>query len=136
MAATRFIASRSWSAPSIRHRGVIRHALVAACLALLAGWSLSLPPAPVRAQDAEETPEVLPPGAGRDETFYACTPCHGTAIIRAQGMSRERWDATIDWMVERHGMPEIDDIDRKLVLEYLASNFPSRQRGRTNPFLR
>jgi hypothetical protein len=79
---------------------------------------------------------VLPPGAGRDETFYACTPCHGTAIISAQGMSRERWDATIDWMVERHGMPEIDASDRSLVLDYLAGTFPSRQRGRANPFLR
>lgn len=116
---------------------VIRFGLPgSACLAFLAGWSFSIPPEAAHAQDVQETPEALPPGAGRDETFHACTPCHGTAIIKAQGMTRERWDATIDWMVERHGMPEIDNADRALVLDYLAQNFPSRQRGRTNPFLR
>ncbi len=106
-----------------------------ACVAALAGWFVIPPPA-AHAQELQETPEVLPPGVGRDETFYTCTACHGTAIIAAQGMSRERWDATIDWMVERHGMPEIDGADRKLVLDYLAETFPSRQRGRPNPFLK
>lgn len=93
---------------------------------------------PVHAQDYEviETPESLPEGKGRDETFYACAACHGTALIKAQGMSRERWDATIDWMMERHGMPEIDAGDRTLIVDYLAQTFPSRQRGRPNPFLK
>lgn len=93
---------------------------------------------PARAQDYEvvETPEDLPEGKGRDETFYACVACHGTAIIKAQGMARERWDQTIDWMIERHGMPEIDAGDRTLIVDYLAQAFPSRQRGRPNPFLR
>jgi hypothetical protein len=51
-------------------------------------------------------------------------------------MTRERWDQTIDWMMERHGMPEIDTGDRTLIVDYLAQAFPSRQRGRSNPFLR
>ena len=52
--------------------------------------------------------------------------------------ARERWDATIDWMMERHGMPELDQADRDLVLDYLAATFPPRSqpRGRPNPFLR
>jgi hypothetical protein len=101
-----------------------------------AGWLSA--GSPVRAQGYEvvETPEDLPDGKGRDETFYACAACHGTAIIKAQGMSRERWDQTIDWMMERHGMPEIDPGDRSLIVDYLAQAFPSRQRGRSNPFLK
>ncbi len=83
-----------------------------------------------------ETPEDMPPGKGRDETFYACTACHGTLIIRQQGMSRDRWEQTFDYMIERHGMPEIDKDDRALVIEYLAGAFPPRRQAPVNPFLR
>jgi hypothetical protein len=109
--------------------------LALALLAALAGW-IAIPQARAQTYEITETPDDLPEGKGRDETFYACIACHGTAIIKAQGMTRERWDATIDWMVERHGMPEIDAGDRALIVEYLAQTFPSRQRGRPNPFLR
>ena len=104
--------------------------------AAAAGWLCASSSSHAQDYEVVETPEDLPEGKGRDETFYACSACHGTAIIKAQGMSRERWDSTIDWMVERHGMPEIDPGDRALIVEYLAQAFPSRQRGRPNPFLR
>jgi mono/diheme cytochrome c family protein len=110
------------------------------CALLLAaavtGWLLAGPLAHAQDYEVVETPEDLPEGKGRDETFYACAACHGTALIKAQGMTRERWDATIDWMMERHGMPEIDPADRALIVDYLAQTFPSRQRGRPNPFLK
>jgi hypothetical protein len=105
-------------------------------VAAVGGWLWASPPAGAQGYEVVETPEDLPEGKGRDETFYACAACHGTALIKAQGMTRERWDATIDWMMERHGMPEIDADDRKLIVDYLAQTFPSRQRGRTNPFLK
>ncbi len=89
---------------------------------------------PLAAQ--EESPEDFPQGNGRDEAFYSCTACHGFAIIRQQGMSRDRWEATIRDMEVRHNMPELDPADRIKVLEYLAETFPPRQRGRPNPFLR
>ena len=97
------------------------------------GLFLALAPAPLFAQD--EGPEDLPEGKGREEAFYGCTACHGFAIIRQQGMSRERWEATIVDMQVRHNMPEPDAADRALMLEYLATQFPPRQRGRPNPFL-
>lgn len=92
------------------------------------------PVVPVAAD--EETPEMFPAGKGRDETFYACIACHGTALIKAQGMSRERWEETLDWMVKRHNMPELDQDTRTLVLDYLSAQFPSRQRGPRNPFIK
>lgn len=94
---------------------------------------LALAQNPARAQ--EESPEDLPAGKGRDEAFYGCTACHGFAIIRQQGMNRERWEATIQDMQVRHNMPEPDAGDRALMLDYLATAFPPRQRGRPNPFL-
>lgn len=80
-----------------------------------------------------ETPEVLPDGPGRDETFYSCTACHGSLIIRQQGMSRALWDATLDFMVERHNMTPLEGAERSLVLDYLAAQFPPRARGRSRP---
>jgi mono/diheme cytochrome c family protein len=115
---------------------VFRTCVALALLAAAAG-SLALRQTAL-AEDYEvvETPEDLPEGKGRDETFYACAACHGTALIKAQGMTRDRWDVMIDWMMERHGMPEIDPADRALIVDYLAQTFPSRQRGRPNPFLK
>jgi hypothetical protein len=84
---------------------------------------------------AEEAPEDLPEGQGREETFYACTPCHSTAIVRSQGLSRENWQAALEWMTERHGLPRFEAAERDLILDYLAHAFPPRQRrGFTSPF--
>jgi hypothetical protein len=84
--------------------------------------------------------EDLPDGKGRDVTFYTCTACHGVALIKAQGLTRELWDASIDLMVERHKMPAIKLAERGEILDYLAITFPPRRpaRGRAgeNPFLK
>jgi hypothetical protein len=92
-------------------------------------------PADVRHQD---TVESMPSGKGQEETFYLCAACHGTAIIKAQGMTRERWDSTFQYMVDRHGMADQDKADRDLIVDYLAEHFPPRRRGRgqDNPFLK
>lgn len=95
---------------------------------------LFIAPPALRAQ-TEETPESLPEGPGREETFYGCTACHGTAIIRQQGMSRERWDETLRVMTSKHGMADYDGELRELILTYLEANFPPRRRAPTNPFL-
>lgn len=85
-----------------------------------------------------ETPEILPPGEAREATFYRCTACHSTAIITRQGLNREAWDALMDWMTEKHGMPVLEGEERIQIVDYLARSFPPRtQRGRpgfTNPF--
>ena len=36
----------------------------------------------------EESPEEFAAGAGRDETFYACTACHGFRLVAQQGLTR------------------------------------------------
>lgn len=92
-------------------------------------------PADVRHQD---TVESMPAGKGQEETFYLCAACHGTALIKAQGMTRERWDSTFQYMIDRHGMADPDKADRDLIVDYLAEHFPPRRRGRgqDNPFLK
>ena len=38
-----------------------------------------------------DKPEDLPDGKARDLTFYTCTACHGVALIKAQGLTRDLW---------------------------------------------
>ena len=82
--------------------------------------------------------EDLPEGKGRETAFYTCTACHGVALIKAQGLTRDLWDSTIDLMLEKHRMPPVKADDRAVILDYLAEQFPPRRRGRggDNPFLK
>ena len=97
--------------------------------------------APAIAQTAftprDENPEDFPAGAGREETFYACTACHNFKLVAAQGLSRAGWEDSLNLMVRRHNMPPLDDKARALVLGYLEATYPPRapaQRGWQNPF--
>lgn len=85
-----------------------------------------------------DTVEDMPEGKNRELTFYTCTACHGVALIKAQGLTRELWDSTLDLMVEKHRMPPIKPEERTEILDYLAEQFPPRRKGRgsDNPFLK
>jgi hypothetical protein len=111
----------------------VRRAFLGAALAALAGIA--------SAQDfvpRDETPEEFPAGAGRDDTFYACTACHNFKLVAAQGMNRRQWNESIELMISRHGMPQLDEKDRTAVLNYLETAFPQRAPGGgfQNPFLK
>src|SRR5215210_3114205 len=85
----------------------------------------------------DESPEELPEGSGREETFYACTACHNFKLVAAQGLSRAQWDDSLAWMTKRHNMADIQGADRELILDYLARHYPPRARGTgswRNPF--
>ncbi|MGV3633085.1 MAG: hypothetical protein ACO1NY_01955 [Pseudorhodoplanes sp.] len=108
-------------------------------LLLVAAWQA---PLAANAQQSrtftptDESPEDLPAGTGRDETFYSCTPCHGFKIVAQQGMTRAQWDDSLNWMTARHGMNRIEGDDRKLILDYLEQHYPPTTRGSPNPFLK
>ena len=86
----------------------------------------------------EESPEEFVAAPGRDETFYACTACHGFKLVAQQGLSRAGWEDSINLMVRRHNMPALDDKDRATVLGYLETAYPPRapagRGGWQNPF--
>ncbi len=87
----------------------------------------------------EESPEEFTAGAGRDDTFYACTACHNFKLVAQQGFSRRQWEETLVLMTEKHGMPALDAKDRETVLNYLETAYPPTARaapgGWQNPFL-
>lgn len=103
-------------------------------LLLAATSALAQAPAPT-----EETPEMFPAGPNRDEAFYACVACHNFKLVAAQGMGRDKWSETLDWMVSKHNMPKLAEEEREKVLDYLSASFPPRapaqQGGWKNPFL-
>ena len=110
--------------------------LIAAVLSMAATFSLAQSPQTFTPRD--ETPEEFPAGPGRDETFYACTACHGFKLVAQQGMNRRQWDDSLNWMTEKHGMPALEGNDRKVVLDYLESTYPPSTAtggGYQNPFL-
>lgn len=73
-----------------------------------------------------DQPLALPPGPGRQEVFCSCNACHSLMLVTQQGMSRERWDEALEWMVEEKGMSEIEDaVRRDLILDYLSTHFSS-----------
>lgn len=86
----------------------------------------------------EENPEDFVAGAGRDETFYACTACHNFKLVAAQGLSRAAWEDSINLMTQKHNMPPLEGNDRKMVLDYLEAAYPPRapaaRGGWQNPF--
>lgn len=98
---------------------------ISAAGALLAAGlfvALSLP-GPAGALDLIREPEDMPEGPGRDTVFYMCTACHSMQIVVQQGLSRERWDKVLIWMVEEQGMAELDQATRDEILDYLAKHY-------------
>lgn len=93
-------------------------ALVAISMLGLAGpaHAQSTPP-----DDGEFGQLVVEPGV--EETYYACTACHSEMIVAQQGKTREDWADMLDWMVEEQGMPELEDEQRKTILDYLAEHY-------------
>jgi hypothetical protein len=85
-----------------------------------------------------EDPDSYPDSPGRDDAFYACAGCHAFRLVANQGLTRERWNETIDYMTQRHGMPKLEGKDREIILNYLAKTYPSKTepRGFQNPFLK
>ena len=66
---------------------------------------------------------VLHEAEGVEVTYYSCTACHSERIVAQQGLTRDRWDAMLDWMVEEQGMPELEAEDRAAILDYLSEHY-------------
>jgi len=75
---------------------------------------------------------VLFVAEGAAATHAYCTVCHSERIVAQQGLTREDWLETLEYMVEEHGMAPIAAPDFERVVDYLSThygpdrpNFPS-----------
>ena len=98
--------------------------------------------APASAQTvAPSNPADYPDAPGREEAVTFCGACHSFRLVAAQGMTRAQWDESLQWMVRRHNMPELDKEDLDVILGYLEKAFPPKapaggagRPGWTSPF--
>jgi hypothetical protein len=107
-----------------------------ACFAVAGALLLTPAAAQKNFTPRDESPEEFIAGAGRDETFYACTACHGFKLVAQQGLTRAQWDDSVNLMIRRHGMSPPDARDREVILNYLEAAYPPRtgRGGWVNPF--
>ncbi len=82
-----------------------------------ADWSLSTP--------AASTVDTGPLQAGEGAELVAgvCSGCHSLHLVTQQGLSRDSWADTLNWMVEEQGMAPLSDAELSQVLDYLARHY-------------
>ena len=89
--------------------------------AILAALAFPVPAVPSSADEAAFG--VLKVAEGVDVTYYTCTACHSEMLVAQQGLTRERWDSLLDWMIEEQGMHELAPEERDTILDYLATHY-------------
>ncbi|UIP29880.1 c-type cytochrome [Photobacterium sp. TLY01] len=66
---------------------------------------------------------ILAPGENMALVASACSACHSLHLVTQQGLSKERWDELLTWMVEEQGMDELAPDDREAILVYLSTYY-------------
>ena len=66
---------------------------------------------------------LLVAASGADATHAYCTVCHSERIVAQQGLTREDWLETLEYMVDEHGMAPIEGSDLELVVDYLSTHY-------------
>ncbi len=72
---------------------------------------------------AQDDYEALPEGENKDLVYGVCSGCHSVKLIMQQGMTRKKWDKTLEWMYEQQGMPRLQPEIEKPILDYLAKHY-------------
>ncbi|OEF56160.1 cytochrome C [Enterovibrio norvegicus] len=98
--------------------------------AAIIAWLATKNPTPPNWQSSDETMPVKALGEGiltPDDNMAlvasTCSVCHSLHLVVQQGLSRDSWDETLEWMVDEQGMDGLDDGDHERVLDYLATYY-------------
>nr|WP_255491032.1 c-type cytochrome [Spartinivicinus marinus] len=73
--------------------------------------------------DIAATNKLLKAGNGSEVVSELCASCHSLRLVVQQGMNRERWEETLDWMVDEQGMDSIAYEKKQIVLDYLSTYY-------------
>lgn len=84
---------------------------------LLIGWLAGT--ASLAAADNVSAISPLKDLPGKALVVANCIPCHSTAIIAANHLTRRQWDETITTMQKKNGMWPIIPVIRQQILDYL-----------------
>ncbi len=61
---------------------------------------------------------------GWDVVKTNCTVCHSAKFITGQRGDRNTWESMIRWMQRTQGLWSLPDETEKVILDYLATNYP------------
>lgn len=64
----------------------------------------------------------LPDAPGREDVLAYCGACHSMKLVVQQGLDRQGWAETLEWMYDEQEMPRLEPDEEKLVLDYLAKH--------------
>ncbi|MFN3958993.1 MAG: hypothetical protein ACK4NP_03675 [Parvularculaceae bacterium] len=65
----------------------------------------------------------LPRTPGHEEVAGWCGACHSLALVMQQRQNAAGWEAVIERMVARQGMPDPGPSTRAMITDYLAREF-------------
>lgn len=66
---------------------------------------------------------LMPDGPGKQETFDGCASCHSIKLVVQQGLDKDGWLETIEWMVDEQGMDPMEEDLADLIADYLSTHF-------------
>lgn len=68
-------------------------------------------------------------GEGLNLVIANCTNCHSAKLVTQNRMSRERWEATIDWMQKTQNLWDLGE-NEEAIVNYLATHYAPTSVGR------
>src|SRR5258708_29390332 len=66
----------------------------------------------------------LPDGPGKRLVQDICAGCHGLESVTSQRASRQGWESTVDYMIQRGATMKEEDV--RVVVDYLTKNFGAK----------
>ncbi len=97
--------------------------------------ALLAPVAPVPA--AEKDPETgFIVAEGWETVRNSCTACHSAKLVTQNSGSRNRWLELIRWMQATQGLWQFDAATEKTILDYLSTQYGSKEGARRPPLPR
>ncbi|RXJ74556.1 cytochrome C [Veronia nyctiphanis] len=67
--------------------------------------------------------KIIESGAGMALVVAKCSGCHSLHLVKQQGLSRESWLETLEWMIDEQGMDALNDTEEKQILDYLSTHY-------------
>lgn len=122
----RFLSAPSAFAPGTNmvFPGLSEPASRAAVIAWLASQNPTPPDwQPIRVPGPPISFDPLESGEGVELVAGACSGCHSLHLVTQQGLSRDSWQETLEWMVEEQGMAPLSEEDLRRVLDYLSTHY-------------
>ncbi|CZF85586.1 c-type cytochrome [Grimontia marina] len=82
-------------------------------------WTTSSAGAPIKSVGDG----ILEPGENMELVAAVCSACHSLHLVVQQGLSKDSWEETLEWMVDEQGMDELDPDEHEAVLVYLSTHY-------------